>query len=291
MSSNDRLSPKPTTRGTSRKTGANPIPASTAQSQSIRDTQYHPQYADEEDLLMEDDPYASSPPRPPSSAIRLNRPSPQVRRSSRDVSTETQSRRAAVPAYTTGTRRPTRQELPAPLPPTAARPTRNTTGAYVAPVAKKGRRNVHWLLYVGIGMIAALALWELSASVLSWGTGLYNNVIYGYPRTFQVDAAVGHNDSVKNPSHFMALNLHGQVIIIEFPGGDPSKAVDYTGPKLFEAGADQTPITLSFTDMNRDGKTDMIVHIGDQDIIFYNNGTKFVTQPPGSSQATPTSTP
>ncbi len=32
-----------------------------------------------------------------------------------------------------------------------------------------------------------------------------------YPRTFQVDAVVGHNDSATNPSHFIAMNLNGRI--------------------------------------------------------------------------------
>lgn len=295
MSSNEqRMPPKSATRGTNRRTGGNPVSANTVQSQSIRDTQYHPQYSDEDDLLMEDDPYASNPPRPPSSAIRLNKPSPQTRRAGRDVTTETQSRRAVqVPYAPTLTRRTQKPEL-APVPPQqqAARPARSTTTAsYNTPAVPKTRRHIHWLLYVGIGMIAALALWELGASAINWGTSVYNNAVYGYPRTSQVDAVVGHNDSAKNPSHFIALNLHGQVIIVEFPGGDPSKAIDYTGPKLFEPGEDQIPITLSFADMNHDGMPDMIVHIGDQDIVFYNNGKQFITQPSGSNQPAATATP
>jgi hypothetical protein len=288
MSSNERLSPKPSTRGTSRRTSVNPIPINTSQDQNIRDTQY----PDEEFLLMEDDPYASNPPRPPSSAIRLNKPAPTVRRSGRDVTTETQTRRAVQPPYApppVPPRRTQKQDL-GPLP-ASARPVRNTTSSYDGPTLGKQRRNLHWLLYIGLGMIAALALWTLGASALNWGTNKYNDFVYGYPRTFQIDAVVGHdNDSVKNPSHFIAVNLHGQVIIFELPAGDPSKALDYTGPNLVGTDADLIPVTLSFSDVNNDGRVDMIVHISDRDVVFYNNGTRFVPQSQFSpaAQQTPT---
>lgn len=287
MSSNERLSPKPQTRGTARRTGVNPVPINTTtQSQSIRDTQYRPRYTDEEDLLMEDDPDASNPPRPPSSAVRLNKPAAgQIRRTSRDVSPEIQTRRTTTTSYgpATSQRRSTQNQAPGAALPAQMRPTRNTTAPYDEPPVRKERRSVHWMLYVGLGMIAILALWELGATALSWGTNEYNNIMYGYPRTSQIDAVVGHNDSIKTPSHFLAVNLHGQVIIFELPGGDPSKAIDYTGPDLVGPGDDQIPITLSFSDANHDGKLDMIVHIADKEIIFYNNGTKFVSQPPASN--------
>jgi len=267
----------------SRKTGMNPIPVNTTQNSSIRDTQY----PDEELLLMEDDPYASNPPRPPSSAIRLNKPAPPVRRSSREVTTETSARRPMPNVPNVPQRRTQKQDF-GPLP-AAARPARTTTAPYDIPPARKEPRNIHWMLYVGLGMIGALLLFALGANALTWGMNKYNDVIYGNPRTFQTDAIVGHNDNARNPSHFIAVNLHGQIIIVEFPGGDPSKAIDYIGPALVGPGDDLLPVTLSFSDMNRDLKLDMVVHISDRSFVFFNqttkDGLKFVAP---SSNATPT---
>ncbi len=73
----------------------------------------------------------------------------------------------------------------------------------------------------------------------------------------------------------IALNLHGQVIIIELPAGDPTKSIDYIGPDLIASGDDQIPITLTFGEVNNDGKKDMIIHIQDKEVDFCNNGTKF----------------
>src|ERR1700731_3224200 len=143
MPNNERLPQKSPTRGISRKTGANAIPITTSHDQSMRNTQY----PDDDDLLMEDDPDASNPPRSPSSAIRLNQPT--TRRSARDVATESRRQVAQVPP-----RRTQKQDYP--LPPTAARPARSTTNAYEMPAPKKGRR-VHWIFYVGLSLLAALA--------------------------------------------------------------------------------------------------------------------------------------
>src|SRR5712691_2300998 len=48
----------------------------------------------EDDVLIEDDPYASNPPRLPSSAIRLSNPTNQTN-TQRAVNTTTQSQRSA----------------------------------------------------------------------------------------------------------------------------------------------------------------------------------------------------
>jgi hypothetical protein len=147
--------------------------------------------------------------------------------------------------------------------------------AHAGKQAHEGR-NVHWILYVGVGMIAALALWVLGSSLLAWGTAKYNDTVYGYPRTFQTDAVVGHGgDSHLQPSHFIAINLHGQVIIMELMAGNPAKSISYTGPDLFESGGDLIPVTLEFRDVTRDGKPDMLVHIQDKMFVFINDGTKF----------------
>src|SRR5260370_36570242 len=95
-----------------------------------------------------------------------------------------------------------------------------------------------------------------------------------------MNARVGPDDA-STPSISIALNLNRHVIIIEFPGGDPTRAKDYLGPTLFGDGQDLTPVTLSFKDVNGDGKLDMIVHIQDQTFVFLNDGTQFRPLKPG----------
>jgi hypothetical protein len=122
-------------------------------------------------------------------------------------------------------------------------------------------------------MLAALALWAVSTSALAWGTNEYNNILYGYPRTFQTNVVVGHNDSPANPSHFIAVNLKGQIIIFELPGGDPSRSTDYIGPDLIGPQDDLLPVTLAFQDVNHDQAPDMVVHVADKNFDFCNNLT------------------
>jgi hypothetical protein len=132
-----------------------------------------------------------------------------------------------------------------------------------------------------VGMLLMAALFLTINTLGSWWQIHQDDVTYGRPRTYQVDAVIGHNDSSSNPSHFIFLNLNRHVEIIELPGGDTTHARIYTGPTLFGNGQDLTPVTGVFKDVNGDGKIDMIVHIQDQVLVYINDGTQFVPQQPG----------
>lgn len=138
-------------------------------------------------------------------------------------------------------------------------------------------RSQRWRFLV-LGMVAMLVLVLLSGWVVSTWNAHQIDATYGYPRTYQVDAVVGHNDSAEHPSHFLFLNLHGHVVIVEMPGGDVSHTRVYSGPTLLGPGADQVPITGSFEDRNGDGKPDMVADIQQQTIVYLNDGTQFKTQ-------------
>jgi hypothetical protein len=140
------------------------------------------------------------------------------------------------------------------------------------------KRRAHWLLFVGIGMVVMIALWLLVQLVSIWWTNEQLNATYQYPRTYQADEVVGHGDSTDHPTHFIFENLHGQILIIELPGGDYTHARIYKGPTLLSDNADQIPVTAEFKDVNGDGKVDIILHIQDQRIVFLNTGTGFKAQ-------------
>ena len=126
-------------------------------------------------------------------------------------------------------------------------------------------------------MIAMLVLWELGSLLLAWGLARYDDVRYGNPRTYQADAVVGHGgDSPAHPSHFIAVDLNRQAIVVEFPAGSQSGALSYVVPYyILGPGGDLTPITLEFRDVTGDGKPDMVIHIHlqsqDQTFVFVND--------------------
>jgi len=139
-------------------------------------------------------------------------------------------------------------------------------------------RHMHWSLILGLGMILALLLWMAASETLAWWSNHQIDSTYGMPRTYQTDQVVGHGDSTEHPTHFIAINLNAHITIIEIPGGNNQHARMYSGPTLYSDNGDQTPVTLEFYDVNGDGKVDMIVHVGDQKIVYLNDGTQFTPQ-------------
>jgi hypothetical protein len=136
---------------------------------------------------------------------------------------------------------------------------------------KQWPANMHPLLYLGVGMLAMLALIAVLSIVTNWFSTTLDDLRYGRPRTFQIDAYVGHNESPGMPSHFLAVNLHGRIEIIEIPGGDASRARIYIGPQLYGSDADLIPVTLSFIDVNGDHKPDMIINFQGTQVVFIND--------------------
>ena len=133
------------------------------------------------------------------------------------------------------------------------------------------RAHLHPLFFLGVGMLATLALIAVLSIVTSWFTTTLDDLRYGRPRTFQVDAYVGHNEAPGMPSHFLAVNLHGRIEVIELPGADASHARIYIGPQLYGADADLIPVTLSFIDVNSDKKPDMIINFQGTRVVFIND--------------------
>ena len=140
-----------------------------------------------------------------------------------------------------------------------------------------GPHRFHWLFWGGLVMLVMVAGFLALSALGAWWQVQQDDWHYGRPRTAQYDAVVGHNgDSAAQPSHFIALNLDRKIIVVEFPAADPAKAYTYLGPTLVGDGQDLTPVTLSFEDRNGDGRPDLNIHIGDQVIVFLNNGKQFV---------------
>jgi len=147
------------------------------------------------------------------------------------------------------------------------------------------KRRVHWLVYVGGGMLTMLVLWFVLSGVLSWWSAYQDDLHYGRPRTYQCDATVGHHDE-QTPSHFIALNLHRHIEVIEFPGGDASKAKVYIVPSMLQEGNDLVVVTLEFKDLTHNGKPDMIITVGNDKFVFINANGQFRPVQPGDNITT-----
>jgi len=164
-----------------------------------------------------------------------------------------------------------------PTPPQRLRRQRLTGNAPGQQQHPPTRRRKHWSVYLVTGMATMTALVIGLYSLGSWWQHVQDDWTYGMPRTYQTDAVVGHNhDSRAHPSHFVALNLRGQVEVFELPAGDPTKVRVFFGPTISGNGADQVVVTISFADLDHDGTPDMILHYGDSEEVLYNKGGTFL---------------
>ena len=134
-----------------------------------------------------------------------------------------------------------------------------------------------WAVLVGLTVTGTILLLLLLQVTWSWGTEIYNNLHYGMPRTTQVDAYVGQ-ETGKTPSHFIAENLKGRVLIIDFPGGDVHHTQVIVGPQVAGPDADQVPVQLSFVDRSGSHFPDMLVRFGSMEVWYINEHGTFVPQ-------------
>ncbi len=169
--------------------------------------------------------------------------------------------------------RPVAPDVATKVPPWIARASR-TTATRSSPVPRRllpGSRL--GLVPMSLGMLLMLLVVVLGQWVLGWVQTASDDLHYGRPRTFQMDAFVGH-ETGSTPSHFIALNLQGQIEIIELPGGDATHARMYVGPHIYGPGADLVPVTLRFVASAQPHHPDMIILFQNTQVIFHNvNGT------------------
>jgi hypothetical protein len=200
-----------------------------------------------------------------------------------------------TPSRTGGKQKGRTSSAPSPITPRASRsPSRDTeeqvsewgrstdtepvpTGQRKASIksSARGMGKVHPLFYLGLGMLVMLALWLLITTTISWATTTLDDLHYGRPRTFQTDAWVGHNEQSGRPSHFIAINWHSHIQVIEFPGGDAAHPRVYSGPQLYGANDDLTVVTLTFADLNGDHLPDMIINFQNSRVVFINEHGSF----------------
>lgn len=158
-----------------------------------------------------------------------------------------------------------------------------STSKRSAPPARV-RHQFHPLFFIGIGLLATVLLWTGATQLIAWGANEYDTIVYGNPRTFQIDQVVGHHDSPQNPSHFIAVNLRGTVTILEFPGGDPSRARELVSSSVLGPGGDQAVVTLRFVDLSHNGEPDMLINVGGIQSVLVNDGTMFRSPTPAERQ-------
>jgi|SRR6267142_3703835 len=150
----------------------------------------------------------------------------------------------------------------------------------IAKIPTQNRQKQHdekspkMLLMLIMGMLSVLTLMFLVTTLFNWYINWSYDQKYGFPRIYQTDAVVGHNDNAQNPSHFIAQNLSGRIVVVEFQGGNPGKSFTYSGPNIYDG---KVPVILSFKDLRGNGKIDMIVTlVGKHQLwVLFNSGKEF----------------
>ena len=129
--------------------------------------------------------------------------------------------------------------------------------------------------YIITALLAVLAIYALVSAVVGWGSVRLDDMRYGRPRTTQLSAAVGHEGDSGQPTHFIAMNLNRQVVVLELPGGDASKIRSLPGPYLFGAGEDLTPVAMTLGDVDGDGQPDLLLDVRSERIVYLNKDGGF----------------
>jgi hypothetical protein len=136
-------------------------------------------------------------------------------------------------------------------------------------------RRLHTTAYGVTLLLAALAIYAAVSLVMGRLHVMLDDLRYGRPRTTQLDAFVGHAETAGHPTHLLALNLNRQVVVVELPGGDPTRAHSISGPYLFGADEDLTPVALSLRDMDGDGQADLLLDVRREQIVYLNKDGAF----------------
>jgi hypothetical protein len=124
-------------------------------------------------------------------------------------------------------------------------------------------------------VLAVMAIYFLVGALIDWGRVRYDDMRYGFPRTTHLEGMVGHEAASGMPSHFTAMNLNGQVVIMQLVGGNTAEVRSFPGPYLFGEGSDLTPVGLALHDVDKDGAPDLVVDVKREQIIYLNRDGTF----------------
>lgn len=91
----------------------------------------------------------------------------------------------------------------------------------------QARRESHWLLPLGAGMLLIIVLYTVVFWVYFLGLGIANRLSYGPHPTSEMRAVLGLSDSQDDPSVILASNIDGRIVVTILPGGEPGRAFIY----------------------------------------------------------------
>jgi hypothetical protein len=111
--------------------------------------------------------------------------------------------------------------------------------------AMRERRFDRWTLVICVCLLFIVMVggWWLFSTIANWWTNVQDDWKYGSIRTYQADQFVGQGDSPDHPDHFIVVNTHGQVIVIQLNPQHPNLDHIYD---ITTTSDPKTPVSLSF---------------------------------------------
>jgi len=143
-----------------------------------------------------------------------------------------------------------------------------------------------WITVLAYLLLLALG-YLLLTPAFAWGQQRLDDVRYGFPRTTHVTGFVGHAEDGGLPTHLTALNLHGQVSILEIPGGDPSQVRVLAAPYLVGADGRYVVPHLELHDLSGDGRDDLLLRLRGEIVVYINDGEGFRLMTPAERASLP----
>jgi hypothetical protein len=137
------------------------------------------------------------------------------------------------------------------------------------------QRRAARLPYVITTLLVLTAFALIASSLLTWSRIKLDDLRYGRPRTTSLNGFVNHNETGGVPSQFVAMNVNRRVVVFEIPGGDPAQIRTLTGPYLFGANEDLTPVRLRLALVNDDKESDLVVSVKNEEIVYINENGNF----------------
>ena len=119
-----------------------------------------------------------------------------------------------------------------------------------------------------LATLAVLVAYQLLSSTVFWVQLRLDDLRYGYPRSCQLDGYVGFGEANGLPTHFIAVNLHRQVMIYAIAGSNPTHVLTIKGPYLFGTNEQYAPVRLRLIDVTGDGYPDLVLDVDHQHAVY-----------------------
>lgn len=141
----------------------------------------------------------------------------------------------------------------------------------------KERSIDRWTLLTMVSLILIVMVggWWLFSTLANWWTNVQDDWKYGSIRTYQTDQFVGQGDSPDHPDHFIVVNTHGQVLVIQTNPQHPNLDHIYG---IATTSDPKTPVSLNFRPTGTTWA--MYVIIGDSNpysVELVSDGKQFVS--------------